>query len=234
MKTDPIRWRTAAVVSLLVAASTATFAAAVPGRGTWETTLFARDINGDGVVDAYYDAVNNNTWLANAKAIKGTSFDDGFDLNDGKASYANAKAWLAGLDVYGVTGWRFAGGDLATMYSSILGNSSVPGSPTTGWTNTGPFLNVPDFAESGWYWLGVDPFQDDPFAEPGSPLKSKILAADSLGAPIYTVSVKAQYGAWAVKTGDVPVAAIPEPTTWALMLLGVAALVGRRGFLGGQ
>ena len=92
MKTDPIRWRTAAVVSLLVAASTATFAVAVPGRGTWETTLFARDINGDGVVDAYYDAVNNNTWLANAKAIKGTSFDDGFDLNDGKASYANAKA----------------------------------------------------------------------------------------------------------------------------------------------
>ena len=38
-----------------------TFAAAVPGHGTWETTLFARDINSDGVVDAYCDAVNNNT-----------------------------------------------------------------------------------------------------------------------------------------------------------------------------
>ena len=50
-----------------------TFAAAVPGHSTCETTPFARDINCDGVVDAYCDAVNNNTWLADAKAIKGTS-----------------------------------------------------------------------------------------------------------------------------------------------------------------
>ena len=234
MKTDPIRWRAAAVFSLLVVASMNTFAAAVPGRGTWETTLFARDINRDGVVDAYYDAANNNTWLADAKAIKGTSFDDGFDANDGKATYSNAKNWLAGLNVFGVTGWRFAGADLLPMYSVTLGNSSIPGSPTTGWTNTGLFLNVPDFTNSGWYWRGDTPFQDDPLAPPGTPLSSRILAADSLGAPIYTVAVTSQYGAWAVKTGDVPVAAIPEPTTWALMLLGVAALVGRRGLLGGR
>ena len=39
-------------------------AAAVPGQGTWETTLQARDINHDGTVDAYYDTALDVSWLA--------------------------------------------------------------------------------------------------------------------------------------------------------------------------
>ncbi len=229
MKNQRIVSITVACVALLIVLPSASNAAAVPGQGTWQSTLFARDIDGDGVVDAYYDAVNNNTWLADAKAIKGTSFDDGFNTSDGKVTYDSAKSWLAGLNVYGVTGWRFPGADLVPLYGTTLGNSSIPGSPTTGWTNTGPFLNVPDFGVSGWFWRGDTPFQDNPSPAPGEPLKSRILAADGLGAPIYVVAVTASYNAWAVKSGDVPVAGVvPEPTTWALMLLGVGALVWRQ------
>ncbi len=168
------------------------------------------------------------TWPTDAKALKGTSFDDGFNSNDGRATYASAQSWLAGLNVHGVTDWCFPGADLVPMYGTTLGNSSISGSPTTGSTNTGPFLNVPDFGVSGWYWRGDTPFQANPSLALGEPLKSYVLEADTLGAPIYTVGVTASYNAWAVKSGDVPVAAIPEPTPWALMLLGVAALAWRQ------
>jgi predicted methyltransferase len=107
-------------LSLLSWLPTAAIAVAVPGQGTWETTLFARDINADGTVDAYFDATRNVTWLAdaNAKAINGTSFDDGFRSNDGKVTYASARSWLAGLDVYSVTGWRVPVADLVPMYGT--------------------------------------------------------------------------------------------------------------------
>ena len=221
----------AAALSLLSVFSTAAYSAAVPGQGTWETTLLARDINGDGTVDAYFDTTRNVTWLADAKAIKGTSFDDGFNSNDGRATYASAKSWLAALDVYGVTGWRFPGADLVSMYGTTLGNSSIPNTPITGWRNTGPFLNILDnltlpisyFDVSGWYWRGDTPSQA------GSVFNSTILAADFLGSPIYTVDIRESHSVWAVKSGDVTVAAaIPEPSIWALMLLGVGALVCRQ------
>jgi hypothetical protein len=195
----------------------------VAGQGTWEATLQARDINADGVVDAYYDTTQNVTWLVDAKALRGTAFDDGVNPNDGKATYASAKSWLAGLDVYGVTGWRFPGSDLLPMYTTTLGNSTIPNSPTTGWTNTGPFSGVPDFGISGWIWRGDTPMDDD--GNPVTPEMTRILAADQLGAPFYIVATTSHYGAWAVKSGDVPVTpAIPEPSSWALLLGGLSAV----------
>lgn len=68
-------------------------AAPVSGMGTWETTLLPRDIDGNGTVDAYYDTAQDISWLANADAI-------------GAGSFAAARAWAAGLNVAGVTGWR--------------------------------------------------------------------------------------------------------------------------------
>jgi hypothetical protein len=118
---SPHHFSIAAVsLSLLSWLPTAANAVAVPGQGTWETTLFARDINGDGTVDAYFDSTRNVTWLphANAKAINGTSFDDGFRSNDGKVTCASARSWLAGLDVYSVTGWRVPVADLVPMYGT--------------------------------------------------------------------------------------------------------------------
>jgi hypothetical protein len=220
-RSRPLRAAMPALLAVSAAlAAGAAFADPVPGQGTWESTLSSRDINGDGTVDAWYDSTRNVTWLADARAVRGTSFDDGINTSDGRVTYASAASWLAGLDVYGVTGWRFAGDDLIAVYGTTLGNSSIPMSPTTGWTNTGPFLNVPDFGVSGWYWRGDTPAELD--GNPG--LDTRILAADGLGAPFYIVPVTATYGVWAVVDGDVPVAAIPEPQTWALMLAGLAGL----------
>ena len=82
------------------------------GRGTWETTLQARDVNGDGIVEAYYDTAVNITWLANANAGAGSTFDNGLNPTDGRMTWVNANAWAAALNVQGVTGWRL---DLASV-----------------------------------------------------------------------------------------------------------------------
>lgn len=213
--------RRAALCLAWAGLSPTVWALPVAGQGTWETTLASRDINGDGTVDAWYDSVRGVSWLADAKAVRGTAFDDGVNTTDGRVTFASAQSWLAGLDVHGVTGWRFGGGDLMALYASTLGNSTIPASPTTGWTNTGPFLNVPDFGVSGWYWRGDAP-EDD--GDPLTPPQTRIFAADGLGAPIYFADVTSHYNVWAVKDGDVPVTAVPEPETWALMLAGLAAL----------
>jgi PEP-CTERM motif len=210
-----------ALSALVLALAAAAHAAPVPGQGTWETTLQARDLNSDGTTDAWYDSTRNVSWLADAKAIAGTPFDDGFSTSDGRASFASASSWLAALDVFGVGGWRMPGADLITLYATTLGNSTIPMQPTTGWTNTGPFLNVPDFGVSGWYWRGDPPAPSE--FDPGGPLLTFVLAADGLGAPFYQVPAANFHGVWAVHEGDVA-AAIPEPSTVALMAAGALGL----------
>lgn len=85
-------WRV--VASFLLAASYATvLAAAVPGQGTWETDLKARDIDRDGTVDAYYDVSTNLTWLADANA------------ND-PMTFGAATSWADGLVVGSYSDWR--------------------------------------------------------------------------------------------------------------------------------
>ena len=85
----------------------AAHAGPVAGQGTWQSTLQPRDINGDGTVDAFYDTVLKVTWLADANAGAGSTFDNGFfSPTDGEMTWANAKAWAANLNVFGTTGWR--------------------------------------------------------------------------------------------------------------------------------
>lgn len=120
----------------LMAMAGAAQAASVPGLGTWEATLQARDMNGDTVVDAYYDTALNITWVANANAGAGSRFDDGSSTTDGRMTWVNANAWAESLDVLGVTGWR-----LPTV-SPINGisfneNPSNNGSTDSGYAKTG-------------------------------------------------------------------------------------------------
>jgi hypothetical protein len=65
-----------------------------PGQGTWATTLQARDINGDGVTDAFYDTVLKISWLADRNVL-GT-----------RITAASANIWARDLNVHGTTGWR--------------------------------------------------------------------------------------------------------------------------------
>ena len=214
----------------LLALAGSCFAAGIPGQGTWDDAslgLKARDINLDGLVDAYYDAGLNLTWLADANAA-------------GAIGWQGAVTWAASLDVYGVMGWRLpltniagagtcdfsgAGGtdcgfkvspdssELAHMFYVTLGNKGFPDNGA-GLSNTGPFKNliVSD------YWSGTE-YTPDPtlawYFYPGS------------GGQYFQNKSRALPG-WAVHVGDVAV--VPEPGTYALMLVGLIAVAcsGRR------
>jgi len=212
--------------------------APVPGQGTWETTLQGRDINGDSTIDAYYDTVLNVTWLKDANFAKTTSFPGADSL--GRMNWADANAWAAGLDVYGVTGWQLPSvldtgkSQLGHLYRTTLGNALF-----NDVTNTGPFVNwqikSPDSAHSV-YWYNVPPvigldgsnslsgftrsfkFVDLPSNHQGTCLR----CGDDFS-PQSTLG-----HAWAMHTGDV--APVPEPETYALMIIGLGALgvVARR------
>lgn len=202
----------------------------IAGQGTWETTLFARDINGDSVVDAYYDSVQNITWLADANAGAGSVFDDGYAADDGRMTWSNANAWAQGLDVHGVTGWRLpqfvvaGSSELSRMYFDTLGNAPFPptsaSDPPPGWTNTALFSNL-----TSWYWLS------DAGSSPG---QHRVWVVDYISTYHSQEPDTSNYRGWAVRDGDVPVVAVPEPETYVLMLLGLAALwITRRRRTGG-
>ncbi|HSI57788.1 MAG TPA: DUF1566 domain-containing protein [Ideonella sp.] len=158
--------------------STAAHTDPVAGQGTWETTLSPRDLDGDGVADAYYDSATRSTWLADANPT------------DGPMSWDDAKAWARQYKVNGIKGWRLprlrefgnpgcdfgffdtdcgfnvrtTQSELAYMYYVTLGNKSYydtagnPGQPGWGLTNTGPFSKL----QAAWYWSNNEykPFPD--------------------------------------------------------------------------
>ena len=215
----------ALVVPLLVQA------APVQGQGTWETTLQARDLTGDGVADAYYDTSLNITWLRNWSANKvATAYD--------------ARAWATSLDINGISGWRLptildtgppgcqmsfggvtdcgfnvgtAGSELAHMYYVTLGNLAycLPGyfacevQPGFGLSNTADFLGT----IANGYWSGSD------------------LGPNTNGVWYFSMSIGLQglsgadavMQSVAVRNGDVG-AAIPEPATYGLALIALVML----------
>jgi len=81
-------------LALVLASSCAlAHALAVPGQGTWETDLHARDIDRDGIADAFYDSSTNLTWLADANA-------------SGLMSWGQATSWADALVVGQYKDWR--------------------------------------------------------------------------------------------------------------------------------
>ncbi len=232
---------------LMLAASSAATAVAVSGQGTWETTLQARDINGDGKADAYYDTSTNLTWLADANLVKtsgyqgfGSNYPETVPLSSGSLHLEIAEAWAASLDVYGVMGWR-----LPTVVDRTTWTSTIPHSQNTTYaiepgtselenlftltlgnsggqlTNTGLFENV----QSGSYWtstVAADFYTSVAWTYDPTHLTHGLGPSRPVGLP------PEGYFAWAVHTGDVQ--AVPEPGTVGLMLLGgvLSVAVARR------
>jgi hypothetical protein len=232
------------VAGLAMATAGGAIAAGVPGQGTWESTLQARDLDGDGNADAYYDTTLNISWLADANVI-------------GQTTYDGAASWAAGLNVAGVTGWHLptihidscqqdgasfwnGGGvcgyntpadtsDMAHMYLTTLGNVSYsgftdsygngPGVSAPLLANTGPFENLQAYG----YWFSLDHAVDS--------WSGATIATDAWRYSFYAgrqdhLDKSAPLYAWAVHDGDVGViAAVPEPQTYALMLAGLGAMV---------
>jgi hypothetical protein len=224
------------LATALVAVASLGHAVASPviGQGAWATTLLARDLDGDALngPEAYYDTVQNITWLADASFAKTSGFDA-----DGLMTWDVAANWAAGLNIGGVTGWRLpaasdlfgagcntvplptGGGDcgylvdvraseLAHLHYVTLGNGPIPvNNAAYPVQNTGPFTNV----EATDYWTGLSNADGT---------SARYFRA---GTGLLALHKKEQlWAAWAVHDGDV--AAVPEPSSYALFFAGVVCL----------
>ncbi|WP_082579840.1 PEP-CTERM sorting domain-containing protein [Pelomonas sp. Root1444] len=205
------------------------------GSGSTLAALQPRDLDDDGVVDAFYDAAFDITWL---REVGTQSF----------RNWAAATAW-AEQDRFGISGWRLPstvqpdatcswtynqgfgpesygwgcrGSELGHLWSDVLGNTPeyVP-SPSGGLIfNAGYGLrNAADFQGLvvGNYWTSTPWVQ-----RPDSHWRFNT----GNGFQDVTSGVVPQF-AMAVRQGDVA-SVVPEPSTWILISLGFASLLVRR------
>lgn len=220
-------------------------AVGIPGQGTWETTLQARDINGDKIIDAYYDTVQDITWLADARITKTLGLPD-----NGRMEWQPAMDFAANLQVYGVDGWRLyktfplnskgkctkvdvgygidcgynvvpETSEMAYLYYVTLGNTGEH--DVVGWgqpgSNTGPFKNL----GSNHFWSETDYDVSKPRAWNFGSSKGKGGYQD-LGTKF---APNGRHHVWVVHDGDISVlstsmvSSVPEPATYRMMILGL-------------
>lgn len=191
------------------------FAVGVPGQGTWEITLLPRDINGDAVVDAYYDTALDISWYASTSSAV--------------LPWPDAMTWVSQtFRPFNLGGWRLptmanrsphdctsygtecginvdpATSEMAYMFYVELGN--LPDQD-----NTGPFSNFP----MGLRWTDV------PDLGGGGAWSFHYM--EGRQGPEYAGD--SQY-VWPVHPGDVGLL-VPEPSSAALLLAGLALMVRR-------
>ena len=77
----------------------------VPEQGTWASTLLARDLDSaPETIEAWYDALLDITWLADADYARTSGYD-----SDGRMTWNESLAWIGTLNTaafLGHTGWR--------------------------------------------------------------------------------------------------------------------------------
>ena len=211
-------------------------AVGVPGQGSWGTTLQARDIDGNGTTDAFYDTALNVTWLRAGStnimrwsSAKTWAEQERFGLSgwrlptthvttaDGRCSWSDTGGTSCG---YNPLSDKVNGSEMAHLFFQSLGNKSyyVPGTtdPQAGFglSNTGDFLNL----QSDFYWSGM---KYAPYSNLAWYFNASVGGQDGggQGNSLYAL---------AVRPGDVT-AAVPEPQTLALTLLGLTGvLLARR------
>jgi hypothetical protein len=83
-----------------------TRAVAVHDQGTWETTLLARDLDGNtSTIEAYYDTLVGVTWLADANLAASISFGVTGISSEGSMDWNTTQEWLSAMNTYGGTGY---------------------------------------------------------------------------------------------------------------------------------
>lgn len=204
-------------VAVMLFGAVSAHAQGIPGQGTWETTLQARDVGNTGTTNAFYDTVLGITWLRDANV-------------NGLMDWNTAMSWASTLTVGGVGGWRlpnmtnslpgdsgaYSSSEMASLFFDSLGNRTNPNVYLL--SNTGRFQNVQDYA----YWSSLE------------------YATSTDNAWDFNIHFGSQqtyfksneFYAMAVHPGDVGtvVASVPEPETYAMLLagLGLIGAVARR------
>jgi hypothetical protein len=223
------------------------FTTPILGRGTWETTLHPRDLNGDGQVDAYYDSTQNVTWMANSNLAKDATFGVAGISSWGGASWAVTNSWIDAMNnskYLGYSDWRLpevvkelpSGGttpydsacwvgctsELSYMYFSTLGN--VPGWGKWGDVtpiNTGGFDIVSGYLGYTGYW-------EKPVASVRNGLYSPAYIFGTFTGEVSGTNI--DYSSayiWVLRSGDV--SSVPEPDALILLLAGAACVAGFAG-----
>jgi len=174
---------------------------------------------------AYYDDVAKLTWLTDVSYAY-TIGDSAYEI----MNWDQANAWVGGLTVEGVSGWRLpetvqpdptcrdqvggtnpysygygcTGSELGNLYYNVLGNGQ------TSFGNKGPFINIYNVD----IWTSLED-ENDPFGRAWS---------FSVGGYQQT-DIKNRYNlVWAVQSGDV--SAVPVPAAVWLFGSGLLGLVG--------
>lgn len=224
-------------ISLSRLAVASLVAAAVSGAA--QAALIDR---GGGLI---YDSDLNVTWLADANYAQTSDYDA-----DGLMTWNEATAWVTGLAYYdsvrGVTysDWRLPSttdlgspacnfayvgtncgynikykGEMAHLFYDELGNVAIydeTGHSRFGWnlSNIGPFKNLQEYG----YWSGTEYWIS---SDPPLPISSWVFTFDAGGQ--YLNEKTNGLFALAVRDGDVT--PVPEPSSWTMMLVGIALLV---------
>jgi len=174
-----------AVAALAASALPSAHAAGVSGQGTWETTLQARDLDGNlsNGPEAFFDTVLNVTWLADANYAKTSGYttrDYYLYDTEGKMWWVEAKYWAESLNFNGVTGWRLPE-VMPVNGSSFDYNYSIDGSTDYGANITSTQSELAHLfhvtlgnrgiydsgeGQSGFSWQNSGPFSNvDPYAD---------------------------------------------------------------------
>lgn len=181
--------------------------------------LQARDINLDGVVDAYFDPSWNITYLADAN-IAGTMGITDPPGELGQMYYGNAVSFGQSLDVFGVIGWRLPVTAISpecqygldtSNYAWCVGPAPIESELSRLVGQVHLFRNL-----RGMYFADAGPFPL--FEDIGGTMQR--FTNESNAFPFYAMYVR-----------DGDVTAIPEPSTYALMFGGLVALILQRGLL---
>jgi hypothetical protein len=237
-----------ALVLAVLDAPTSVMAIPISGKGTWETTLQARDLDGDlSTAEAYYDTVLDITWLDVPNPRNGFPFFDTWQSVIGEITIMN---------VGGITGWRlpnagFINGVSFNSAWSVNGttdvglNISAPGSLYGGsianemahlYYNTLGNLSQCDPVLSGSTTCSLQSpgaFNTGLFStllrgeywSATSPGTNLVVTFDTIfwGEGVLRSRFDRHY-ALAVHSGDVGVAVVPVPETHAMVLVGLAFL----------
>ena len=196
------------------------FALLLGGAGSVSAALIDR---GNGLI---YDDDLDITWMADAN-YAATQYTNSNGLEgdlDGRMAWSVANTWAADLVFGGYDDWRLFNADpicgfgfnctrneLGHLFYDELGvtvGSSINTSTATG-------LALFDNVQSSSYWSGTE-YADTSYAW---------YFSTNFGYQDFSIKPLELY-AWAVRSGDVAAASVPEPGTMLLLAAGMIGIVG--------